>query len=134
MKKTKKINIFAWLKEQVRKFFVTLKKNPQLVPLAALCISFIQYSFNLTDISDTTAKIQGKNMGIAAFVTMLLLILSFVCMLSAFPKRQKPNIPMNILLRVLYAIVIVADMQYLNCINNALYRAESPIKITTSTI
>lgn len=134
MKKTKKTNFFSWIKERVRKLLVALKKNPQFVPLLALIVSFVQYSFNLTDISDTTAKIQGKNMGLAAFITMLFLILSFVCMLGAFPKRQKPNIPMNILLRVLYAVVIAADFHYLYCIDSAIYRAESPIQITTSTI
>ena len=55
--------IVAWLKERVRKFFVALKKNPQAIPLVALCITFVQYSMNLTSISDTTAKIQGANMG-----------------------------------------------------------------------
>ena len=134
MKKTKKFNFFAWLKERVRKILVALKKNPQVVPLAALIVSFVQYSFNLTDISDTTAKIQGNNMGLSAFISMLFMILSFVCMLGAFPKRQKPNIPMNILLRVIYAAVIASDFHYLYCINQALYRAESPIKVTTSTI
>ena len=134
MKKTKKTNFFAWIKERVRKLLVALKKNPQFVPLAALIVSFVQYSFNLTDISDTTAKIQGKNMGLAAFIAMLFMILSFVCMLGAFPKRQKPNVLMNVLLRVLYAAVIAADFHYIYCINDALYRAESPIVITTSTI
>ena len=134
MKKKKSRSFFGWLKEKVRKFFVALKKNPQSVPLVALCISFIQYSFNLTDISDTTAKIQGKNMGLAAFIAMLFMILSFVCMLGAFPKRQKRNLPMNLLLRVMYAAVIATDVHYLHCIDAALYRAESPIKITQSTI
>ena len=134
MKKTKNLNTFAWFKEKVRKFFVALKKNPQVVPLVGLCLSFFQYSLNLTDISDTTARIQGKNMGLAAFVAMLFMILSFVCMLGAFPKRQKPNILMNVLLRVMYAAVIAADLHYLNCIDYALYYADPPTKITTSTI
>ena len=138
MKNTKSKNVFgklgAWLKERVRKFFVALKKNPQSVPLAALCVSFIQYSFNLTDISNTTAKIQGSNMGLVAFVSMLFMILSFVCMLNAFPKRQKPNIAMIGLMIVLYGAIIFADIHYLGCINAALYRADNPITITTNTM
>lgn len=112
--------IVAWLKERVRKFFVALKKNPQAIPLVALCITFVQYSMNLTSISDTTAKIQGANMGLAAFVSMLFMILSFVCMLNAFPKRQKPKIAMMALMVVLYATVIFADIHYIGRIDNAL--------------
>ena len=124
----------AWFNERVRKFFVALKKNPQAIPLTMLCISFLQYSLNLTDISDTTAKIQGQNMGLAAFVAMLFMILSFVCMLNAFPKRKKPNVPMIVLMIALYGAIIFADVHYMTRINAAIYRAESPIKITSSTM
>ncbi len=124
MKITKKKNIFlrffAWLRERIRKFFVALKKNPQAVPLVALCVAFLEYSLNLTDISNTTAKIYGPNMGLCAFVTMLFMILSFVCMLNAFPKRQKPKIPMIIIMMVLYGVTIFTDIHYLNCINDGL--------------
>ena len=120
MKKQKEKNIFkrfgAWLKERVRKFFVALKKNPQAIPLVSLTIAFLHYSLNLTDISNTTAKVQVNIMGLAAFVTMLFMILSFVCMLSAFPKRQKPKIAMILIMVVLYGAVIVADVHYLNSI------------------
>ena len=124
----------AWLKERVRKFFVALKKNPQAIPLVALVVAFVQYSFSLSDISDSTAIVQAKNMGLAAFVTMLFMILSFVCMLNAFPKRQKRNLPMNILLRVLYAIIIFMDWHYLGCLESAIYHPISPIKITANTM
>lgn len=137
MKNKKSKNVFsgfgAWLKERVRKFFVALKKNPQSIPLVALSVAFVQFSLNLSSISNTTAKIQGQNMGLAQFVSMLFMLLSFVCMFNAFPKRKKPNIPMNILLIVLYGLVIFADVHYLNCINNALNRPVSPIIITAET-
>ncbi len=124
MKNEKSKNVFsgfgAWLKERVRKFLVALKKNPQSIPLVALCVAFLEYSLSMTDISDTTAKIQGSNMGLAAFVTMLFMILSFVCMLGAFPKRKKPKIPMVILMVVLYGIIIFCDIHYLGRIDNAL--------------
>lgn len=115
--------IGAKIKEAVRRFLVTLKKNPQLVPIAALCAAFLEYSLNLTDISNTTAKLQGANMGLAAFVTMLFMILSFVCMLNAFPKRQKPNLAMVIVMVVLYGIIIFADIHYLNTVDYALINA-----------
>ena len=138
MENNKSKNIFskfgAWLKERVRKFLVALKKNPQAIPLVALVVSFLQYSLNLTSISNTTAKIQGPNMGLTAFVSMLFMILSFVCMLNAFPKRQKPKIAMVILMVVLYGAIIFADIYYLGRIDNALYRDHNPIKITQNTM
>lgn len=132
--KTKLSGFGAWLKERVRKILVALKKNPQSVPLFALCAAFLEYSLNLTEISNTTAKIQGLNMGLAAFVTMLFMMLSFVCMLNAFPKRQKPKTPMIILMMVLYGAVIWADIHYMTKISWALYREENPIPLTESTM
>ena len=52
------------IKESVRRFLVSLKKNPQFIPLAGLCVAFLEYSLNLTEISNTTAKIQGLNINI----------------------------------------------------------------------
>ncbi len=126
--------IKAGVKEGVRKFLVTLKRNPQYIPLVMLFISFLVYSLNLTSISDTTAKIYGDNMGLCAFVSMLFSILSFVCMLNAFPKRQKPNLFMIILMMVMYGVVIFADATYLTRIIEATTRADHPIAITTDTI
>ncbi len=123
----------AWIKEKCRKFLVTLKRNPQYIPLLALTISFLVFSLNLTDISNTTAKIYGKHMGFSAFVSMLLSILSYVCMLSAFPKRKKPNWLMIALMYVMYIIVIIADAWYLGRIDYALTRPENPIVVTEAT-
>lgn len=120
-------------KEVIRKMLVSLKKNPQIIPLLALTISFLVLSLNLTDISNTTAKIYGKHMGLCAFISMLFSMLSYVCMFNAFPKRKKPVLPMILLLFVLYACVIGADVYYYNRIIAALTREVSPITITKST-
>ena len=128
--KTKSPGIVAWGKERIRKILVAIKRNPQAVPLLALTVSFLVFSLNLTDISNTTAKIMGAHMGLAEFVSMLLSILSFVCMLNAFPKRQKPNWIMIALMYVMYIIVILADMHYLGRIDYALTRPENPIEPT----
>ncbi|MBQ7326222.1 MAG: hypothetical protein IJW93_01950 [Clostridia bacterium] len=131
MKNNNSKNIFkvfgAWLKERVRKFFVALKKNPQAFPLVALLISFMYYSLNLTFISNTTAKLQGSNMGLAAFITMLFMMLSFVCMLNAFPKRKKPNVLMIVIMIVLYGVIIFADVHYLDRISYALTTSDSTL-------
>ena len=108
--------LLASLKESVRKFLVFLKRNPSFVPLVALSVSFMYYSFNLTYISQTTLLINTKHMGLSCFVTMLFSILSFVGMLNAFPKRKKPNVAMLILLAVLFAAILLADSFYQNSI------------------
>ena len=131
--KTKKTGVGAWFKERIRKMLVSLKRNPQIIPLLALTVSFLVFSLNLTDISNTTAKIYGKHMGLCSFVSMLLSILSYVCMFSAFPKRQKPNWAMIALMYVMYAIILFVDYYYLGRINYALTRPDNPIEVTAAT-
>lgn len=118
---------FAELK---RKAIVTLKRNPHFLPLSTLLIGFLIYSLNLTDISNTTAKLQGQGMGLCSFVTMLFSMLSFLCMLNAFPKRQKPNILMILLMMVMYGAVIYADYTYVNTIVAEVNHPTHPIVIT----
>lgn len=112
-----KFNVFlkklgASLKEAWRKFLVSLKKNPNMIPFVMLFVSFVVYSLNLTHVSNTTATLSLSGMGLCEFATMLFSILSMVCLLNAFPKRQKPNYPMIIIFSVLDAIIIFADVLY----------------------
>lgn len=115
------------IKELVRKFLVALKRNPQYIPLASLIVSLLMFSLNLTDISNTTAKIQGTHMGLCMFVAMLLSMLSIICMLNAFPKRKKPNYPVIALLFVIFAVIIFVDVVYCGRINTAVNAPGSPI-------
>ena len=116
--------------EALRKFIVSLKRKPQNIAMVALVVSFLVYSLNLTSISNTTAKIQGTGMGFTGFCTMLFSILSFVCFLNAFPYRKKVNVPMLVLMFVMFAIVVGCDWYYLGAITRAITRAESPISVT----
>ncbi len=124
----------AWGKEFIRKFLVALKRNPQYIPFASLMLSFLIFSLNLTDISNTTARIQGTHMGLCIFVSMLLSILSMICMLNAFPKRKKPNYPIIALMLLLFAVIIFVDAVYYGRVTTAITAANSPIKITESTM
>lgn len=121
------------MKEFIRKFFVSLKRSPQNIPLVALALAFIYYSFRLTSISNTTALINTPNMGQCEFAAMLFSILAFVCFLRAFPKRKKPDKLMLVILFVMLAILIFADVVYLMRIDEALTRADNPIAITDAT-
>jgi len=121
------------LKEVWRKFLVSLKRRPQMIPLAALVVAFVFYSLNLMHISDTTARIQGPGMGLAGFATMLFSMLSFMCFLNAFPYRKKPNVPMIALMFVMLAIIIFADVYYINGILTAVNRPDNPIVVTDQT-
>lgn len=113
--------------ETLRKFVVSLKRKPQTIAMAALVISFLVYSLNLTSISNTTAKIQLAGMGFTGFCTMLFSILSFVCFLNAFPYRKKVNVPMLVLMFVMFAVVVCCDGYYLSAVTRAITRTESPI-------
>ena len=124
----------AKLKESLRRFFVFLKKNPPIIPIVALAVSFLIYSLNLTSVSNTTAKVYGQHMGLCSFVSMLFMILSFVCMLGAYPKRQKPKWVMIILATVMYLAVIGADLLYYLRVQDALTREQNPITLTVSTM
>ena len=121
------------IKEFFRKKIVSLKRNPSIIPLVMLFISFLFYSFNLTDVSNTTAKVQGIGMGLSQFCIMLFSLLSLVCMLNAFPRRKKPNIPMIVLMFLMFGIIIYCDIHYCNGIWAALHRAESPIELNKNT-
>ena len=123
----------AWCKERWRRFLVSLKRRPQMIPLAVFVIAFLFYSLNLMYISDTTARIQGPGMGLAGFATMLFSMLGFMCFLNAFPYRRKPNMPMVILMFVMIVIVIFSDVYYMMAIYSAITRADNPIVVTAQT-
>jgi len=132
--KTKKLSGFsAQLKESGRKFIVSLKRKPQTIPGVVMAVAFLLYSLNLTDVSNTTAKIQGQGMGLCGFCTMLFSILSFVCFLNAFPHRKKVNIPMLLLMFLMFGVIIYCDIHYMGRISAAISRAENPIPITSNT-
>ncbi len=122
------------MKEMIRKFLVSLKKNPQVIPLLAHTVAFCIFSLNLTDISNTTAKVYGAHMGLCSFVAMLLSILCYVCLFSAYPKRKKPNWIMIAMVLVMYGIIIFADNFYAERIWAAVKRPENPIAITENTM
>ena len=124
----------AWCKERWRRFLVSLKRRPQMIPLVVFVVAFVFYSLNLMHISDTTARIQGPGMGLAGFATMLFSMLSFMCFLNAFPYRKKPNVPMIVLMFAMLAIIIFADVYYINGILAAVNRPENPIVVTEATI
>ena len=122
------------IKELWRRFLVALKRSPQMIPMCALIITFLQYSLHLSDISDTTAKIQGSGMGLCGFCTMLFSMLSFMCCMNAFPNRKPVNKKMLALMFVMFAIIACADVLYLKQIYAAVFRADNPITVTENTI
>lgn len=133
MKNKKKMSFNERVKESLRMFVVSLKRKPQIIPLAMLVIAFLEYSMNLTMISNTTAKIQGLGMGLCGFATMLFSMLSMVCFSNAFPRRKPVNKPMLILMFVMFAVILFADWTYLNAIYAAVFREESPVRVTIDT-
>ena len=121
------------IKEDIRKFIVSLKRSPQNIPLLALLAAFFIYSLNLSAIANTTEKINGPNMGQCEFVAMLFSILAFVVFLRTFPRRQKANKIMLGLLFFMLALLAFVDVVYLMRISEAVTRADSPIIIDDTT-
>ena len=99
-------------REFLRKRLVALKRKPQTIALVMLAIAFLYYSLNLTQISNTTARVQGPGMGLSGFATMLFSMLSLVCFLNAFPHRKKVNVPMLVLMLLMTGIVLYCDYYY----------------------
>lgn len=121
-------------KEFIRKFFVSLKRGPEKIPLVTLALAFLVYSLNLTAISNTTAKIGLPNMGQCEFAAMLFSILAFVCFLRAFPRREKPKAAMIVLIFLMMAGLVFADCIYYMRIVEALTRTDpAPVVITEET-
>jgi len=121
------------MKEKIRKFLVSLKRKPHMIPLVVLGIAFLVYSLKLTVISNTTARIQGSGMGLCGFVTMLFSMLGLVSFGRSFPHRKPVNKLMLILTFVLFACVIFADVKYIEAVNAALTREVDPIVVTENT-
>ena len=117
------------IKEFFRKLAVSLKRAPQNIPLVALLAAFFIYSLNLSSIANTTARINGANMGQCEFVAMLFSILAFVVFLRTFPRRQKTNKVMLGLLFLMLALLIFVDAVYMIRIIEATSREENRIII-----
>ncbi len=133
MTSTKEKKFGAGIKEWFRKQIVSLKRRPTNIPLVAIVIAFIYYSLHLTVFSNTTARIQGPQMGLSQFCTMLFSILIFVTFTNAYPKRQKVKVPMLVLTYVMFALILGADALYYFRTYSAVFLSETPIQITTQT-
>lgn len=117
----------AAVSESARKTVVSLKRQPSIIPLVMLAIAFVYYSLNLTRMSNTTALVYGAGMGLSQFVIMLFTTLALVCMLNAFPKRKKANMPMVALMFGMLAVNIYCAIHYRSCVFSAVTRQISPI-------
>ena len=122
------------VKEMVRKFIVSLKRRPHMIPLAVFVIAFLVYTLNLSHISDTTAKLQSPGMGLAGFAVMLFSMLSIVSFMNAFPYRKPVNKPMLILMFVMNAIIIFADIFYIGAVNGVQGNEATRVAITKDTL
>ena len=83
------------MKDFFRKIIVVLKRKPQLICLISLIVSFVFYSLKLTEISNTTAKLQKDGMGLCGFVTMLFSILSIITCNYIFLAKNIDNLLEN---------------------------------------
>ena len=130
----KKKGFGAALKGSVRMIIVGLKRKPQIIALLSFVIAFLYYSLHLTTISNTTAKIQGNGMGLCGFITMLFSILAILCFSNSFPYRKPVKKAMLVLMFLMVAAIITADLLYINQIYYAISRPDNPIAVTMNTV
>ncbi len=102
------------MKEFFRKRMVALKRKPQTIAFLVLVITFLIYSLNLRNVSDTTAQINTTGMGLTGFATMLFSMLSLLTFLNSFPHRKRVNVPMLVLFFIMQGIIIFCDYYYLS--------------------
>ena len=100
-------------KNVLRKILVSLKRKPALIAMFVLLAAFIVYTFNLTNISHTTSRINKPNMGLAEFASMLLSVLSMVCFMNAYPRRKEPVYIMLGLTLGMILIIVLCDFMYI---------------------
>lgn len=122
------------IREFFRKSMVSLKRSPQKIPLVFLVIAFLIYSLNLSPIANTTAKINGANMGQCEFVAMLFSILAFVVFLRTFPRRKPVKKVMMGLLFFMLSLLVFVDSVYITRITSAVTRPENPVVIEEKTM
>ena len=120
------------MKERFRKFLVSLKRKPHMIPMVVLGIAFLVYSLRLTVISNTTAKINVTGMGLCGFITMLFSMLGLVSFGRSFPHRKPVNKIMLVVTFVLFAAVIAADFTYIGLVRGAL-SGENAVEVTAAT-
>lgn len=129
----KKMSFGARVKESLRKFLVSLKHKPHMIPMAMLVVTFVFYSLNLTHVSNATAAINKAPMGLCGFVTMLFSVLALVCCMNAFPNRKPVNKPMLILMLVMALAIFAADGLYMLTLIYAILGGEG-IKLTVDKV
>lgn len=93
---------------------VALKRKPQTIAFLVLVITFLLYSLNLRNVSDTTAQINTTGMGLTGFATMLFSMLSLLTFLNSFPHRKNVNVPMLVMFFVMQGIILFCDYYYLS--------------------
>lgn len=118
----------ANVKEWFRKQLVSLKRNPQNIPLVMMAIATFYYALNMTSFSDTTSQCNLGLMGFINFVVTLSSFLSLITFVQSFPKRKKPKYLMIGITIAMLVLVIVMQCLYIYKIDYAIYYQPNPIK------
>lgn len=120
------------LKEWFRKRMVSLKRNPNQIPLLMLVISCLVFNLNLTSYSDTIALINEPGMGICSFVITLCSFLTIITFLGAFPRRRKAKIGSIIIVCAMLLLSIYCQIQFNYFIKYGTEIKDNPIEITAA--
>ncbi len=101
--------VLAGIKEFFRKRLVHLKRKPEILPMLAVMISCMVYTFNLSSFSTAAIFCNDYYVAILVFVITLLSFLSIFTYLGAHDKKGV-KVPMLVLSLVQIAALIVMDI------------------------
>lgn len=117
------------MKEWFRKLLVSIKRNPNYIPLVFLCISCLVFNLNLTSFSKTISLINEPGMGLCSFAIALCSYLSIITYLGAYPRRQKVKIGALIIVILMLVISIGCQFIFSYFIKYGTILKENPIEI-----
>ena len=104
------------MKEWFRKQLVTLKRNPNYIPLVFMLITCLIFNLKLTSYSKTTSLINEPGMGLCIFIITLCSFLSLITYLGAYPRRQKVKVMSIIITLVMLVASIACEVIFYNFI------------------
>ncbi|MDO5111027.1 MAG: hypothetical protein Q4E65_01860 [Clostridia bacterium] len=117
------------MKEFFRKELVNLKRMPQRIPLALLCISCIVYTFHLTAHSNASMYVASNIVALYVFIITLASMLSIISHINAYAGGKR-HMAMFIITILLVVLQLLLDALYLqDMFHETVYRPD-PVPIT----
>ncbi len=117
------------MKEIWHKQLVDIKRMPQRIPLALLCISCVVYTFNLTEHSNASMYVGSQIVALYVFIITLASMLAIISHLNAFAAGKKHRLMLAVTI-ALVLLQLFLDYLYLDDMFYETMLREKPVPIT----